>query len=162
LSWQPQRVSVVSLMYIYFDIWSISKIFFGNSMHFGSFTPTILIFATIVLSYSKSALSTTAGVLAVLPSDSSSLAYWNLRWTVLKSYILSIVYFDNCCQTKNWLLWRHMYISTTIIKLYYNYEMTTLMTVCFDNTCRFWWLSSNRTIMMTWFLFLWQYFDNYR
>jgi len=34
------------------------------------------------------ALSMTAEVLAVRSFDSSSLAYWNLRWTVLKPYIL--------------------------------------------------------------------------
>ena len=62
-----------------------------------SLTPqqSILIFATITLGHPKSGLETFRGLdslrgssRCVLSSDSSSLAYWNLRWIVLKPYIL--------------------------------------------------------------------------
>ena len=53
---------------------------------------SMLIFATIALGHPKSAFEPfqrlQGSSRCVLSSDSSSLAYWNLRWTVLKPYIL--------------------------------------------------------------------------
>jgi len=48
---------------------------------------SMLIFPTIALDHPKLALEPVAGILAFF-RNSSSLAYWNLRWTVLKPYIL--------------------------------------------------------------------------
>jgi len=86
LSWQHQRTSVVSLMST-ICIESLLRQF--DALLARLYQQLMLIFATIALGHLKSALSTTAGSSrCVLSSDSSLLAYWNLRWTVLKSYIL--------------------------------------------------------------------------
>ena len=52
----------------------------------------------------------------------------------------------------NWLLWRHMHNSTTVVKLYYNERWNDYFNdcVCFDNTCRFWWLSLNYSTIVIW------------
>lgn len=59
----------------------------------GSLTQSTPIFATIVLDPPKSALELfrqlRGSLWCVLSSDSSSPAYWNFCWTVLKSYTLS-------------------------------------------------------------------------
>jgi len=87
LSWQPQRTFVVSLM--------CTICIEGPPRQFDAllarlYQQSMLIFATIALS-PKSALKLFQwrSLWCVLSSDSSSLAYWNLRWTVLKPYILS-------------------------------------------------------------------------
>jgi len=53
---------------------------------------SMLIFATVALSYSKSALESFQWLRGfswcVLSNDSFSPVYWNLHWIVLKSYIL--------------------------------------------------------------------------
>ena len=85
LSWQPQRASLMCTICIegprQFD--ALLARLHQQSM---------LIFATIALGHPKSAFEPFQRLQrssrCVLSSDSSSLAYWNLRWTVLKPYIL--------------------------------------------------------------------------
>ena len=87
LSWQSQRASVVSLM--------CTICIEGPPWQFDAllarlYQQSMLIFATIILDHPKSALEPfqRGSSRYVFSNDSSSLAYWNLRWTVLKSYIL--------------------------------------------------------------------------
>ncbi|EGI63374.1 hypothetical protein G5I_08245 [Acromyrmex echinatior] len=77
--------------YHWFD--SRLKVLLGNSTLLARLhQQSMLIFATIALGHPKSAFEPfqrlQGSSRCVLSSDSSSLAYWNLRWTVLKPYIL--------------------------------------------------------------------------
>ena len=86
---QPQRASVVSLMC---TICTKDPPRQFDTMLTRLHQQSMLIFATIALDHPKSAFEPFQwlGYLrCVLSSNSSSLAYWNLRWTILKPYILS-------------------------------------------------------------------------
>ena len=89
LSWQPQRAFVVSLRCM-ICIESSPQQF--NALLARLHQQSTLIFATIALGHPKSTLESFQRLRGfsrcVFLSDSFSLTYWNLHWTVLKLYIL--------------------------------------------------------------------------
>ena len=86
LSWQLQRASLMCTICIESPPRQFDALL--ARLH----QQSMLIFATIALGHPKSAFEPfqrlQGSSRCVLSSDSSSLAYWNLRWTVLKPYIL--------------------------------------------------------------------------